>query len=432
MKYYSTANKKNIVSFEDAIFASLAKDGGLFMPKFIPQLPKDFIEKRTKKNLHDIAYTVAHAFLQDDIDKQMLQTIVIESLDFPIPLKKLDKNLYVLELFYGPTMAFKDIGARFMAKIFSYFLAKNKKQMTILVATSGDTGAAVAAGFYKIPNVKVILLFPKGRVSPDQEEFLTKWGENIEAIEIDGSFDDCQTMVKRAFIDASIQKKRNLTSANSINIARLLPQIFYYFWAYAQLPKTDIPIVFSIPSGNFGNLTAAIIAKRMGLPVYKFVAATNANDVFPVYLETGAFLPTPSKPTISNAMDVGNPNNFPRIVDIYNNNLEELKKDILSKSFSDEETKKGMVDLYKKYQYIPDPHGAVAYNGLLAFAKTQKNPCTSIFLETAHPGKFKETVSDTLHLTIAVPKKLRILATRPKRVVKMINTYSTFKEFLLS
>lgn len=430
MNYYSTANKQNNVSFEDAIFTSLASDGGLFMPEKIPQLPKDFIASLSKKSLDDIAFTIAHTFLQKDIEEKALQNIVAASLDFPIPLKKLDKNLYVLELFHGPTMAFKDIGAQFMANVFSYFLAKRKKESTILVATSGDTGAAVAAGFYNIPHVKVILLFPKGRVSPDQEEFLTKWGGNITTIEIDGSFDDCQTLVKRAFIDTDVLKKRNLTSANSINIARLLPQTFYYFWALAQL--NDIrPVVFSVPSGNFGNLTAGLIAKRMGLPVQKFVAATNANDVFPTYLETGAFLPTPSKPTISNAMDVGNPNNFPRIIDLYNNNLNDLTKDVWSKSFSDEETKKSMIKLYKKYQYLTDPHGAVAYNGLMEFTKTQKSLCNGIFYETAHPAKFRNTVSDALGIQIEKPKKLEAFAKKPKKIYTMPNTYSAFKEFLL-
>lgn len=430
MKYYSTANKKNIVSFEDAIFTSLAKDGGLFMPEYIPQLSKDFFKTLSKKSLHEIAYTIAHAFLQKDVEEKALRTIISESLDFPLPLKKLDKNLYVLELFHGPTMAFKDIGAWFMAKVFSYFLSKHKKDITILVATSGDTGAAVAAGFYNIPNVCVVLLFPKGRVSPDQEEFLTKWGANIQAIEINGSFDDCQTLVKRAFIDTDIQKKRNLTSANSINIARLLPQTFYYFWAIAQIDKA-LPIVFSIPSGNFGNLTAGIMAKRMGLQIEKFVAATNANDVFPTYLETGAFLPTPSKPTISNAMDVGNPNNFPRIIDMYNNNLLDLKKDVWSKSFSDEETKKSMVELYKKYNYIADPHGAVAYDGLLAYRKTQNKSFNGIFLETAHPAKFRDTVTQTLGAHVDKPKKLEAFEKKPKKIYTIPNTYSAFKEFLL-
>lgn len=430
MKYYSTTNTTHRVSFENAIFTSLAKDGGLFMPEYIPQLSKDFFKTLSEKSLHEIAYTVAHAFLENDIEEKALRTIVAQSLDFPIPLKKLDNNLFVLELFHGPTMAFKDIGARFMANVFSYFLAKRNKTITVLVATSGDTGAAVAAGFYNIPKTDVIILFPKGRVSPDQEEFLTKWGRNIQAIEIDGSFDDCQTLVKRAFIDDDIQKKLNLTSANSINIARLLPQIFYYFWALAQLHKT-LPVVFSIPSGNFGNLTAGLIAKQMGLSLYKFVAATNANDVFPVYLTTGAFIPTPSKQTISNAMDVGNPNNFPRIADLSGNNMQQLKKDVWSKSFSDEETKEAMITLYKKYQYIADPHGAVAYKGIEAFAKTQSKPFTGIFFETAHPAKFRETVSEILNVQINKPEKLQAFVKKPKQVIKMSNTYSAFKEFLL-
>lgn len=428
MNYYSTKDKQHSVSFEQAIFSTLAKDDGLFMPNSIPQLPSGFL---AGKNLHDIAFAVAKAFLKNDIEENKLREIIKKSLDFPIPLKKLDKNLYVLELFHGPTLAFKDIGARFMANVFSYFLSKNKKAITILVATSGDTGAAVASAFFNIPGVKVVLLYPKGRVSRDQEELLTKWNGNIKTLEIDGSFDDCQAFVKQAFTDKNIQKKRLLTSANSINIARLLPQIFYYFFAYAQLPKKN-SVVFSIPSGNFGNLTAGLMAKRMGLPVTKFVAATNANDVFPKYLKSGVYNPKPSKETISNAMDVGNPNNFGRIMDLYENNLENLRHDVWSKSFSDQETKSAIKEVYRLYNYILDPHGAIAYQGLQVYSKIADEHFVGIFLETAHPAKFRETVGKALDVSLGVPKELKAFEGKKKRAIPLSNSYSAFKEFLLS
>ncbi len=418
-------------SFKEAVFSGLAEGGGLFMPQTIPQLPSDFFEHIEKLTFAEIAYEVAHAFLKDEIPAQKLKSIIEKSLNFPLPLVSIDRNLYSLELFHGPTLSFKDFGARFLAHILSYFLEKTKKQLVVLVATSGDTGSAVAASFYQIPNIDVVLLYPKGKVSFLQEQQLTTWSKNIGVIEVSGSFDDCQRLVKEAFADPDLANIRHFTSANSINIARLLPQLFYYFDAYSKVTCRDLPVVFSVPSGNFGNLTAGLLAKRMGLPVKKFIAATNKNDVFERYLKTGVYEPKSSKQTIANAMDVENPNNMPRILDLYNGDVKKLKNDVWAVSFSDTEIKQAIKDVYKKYGYILDPHGAVSYLGLMEYKKQTSEPGCSVFLETAHPAKFKDTIEEILGIDIPMPKRLIAFSKKEKHVVQLSNDYSDFKHFLL-
>ncbi len=431
MQFYSTNKQSRSVSFKQAIFQGLADDGGLFMPRSIPKLPLSFLRKIHTLTFYDIAFTVAREFLHDDIPYAALKQIIADAFTFDIPLVKLTENIFTLELFHGPTLAFKDFGSRFMAQILSYYMKQHAKTLTILVATSGDTGAAVASGFFAMPQVRVVLLYPQGKVTVGQEEMLAKWENNITAFEVKGSFDDCQKIVKRAFVDKDIKKKFLLTSANSINIARLLPQIFYYFWAYAKLKDTKKPLVFSIPSGNFGNLTTGIIAKRMGLPVKKFIAATNANNAFTKFLDTGVFTPQPSFKTLSNAMDVGNPSNFARIIDLYNNNLDALRRDVWSMSFSDRETKQVVQETYKKYRYVLDPHGAISYLGLKHYVKLHPNELCGVFLETAHPGKSKETIESILKIKMKVPDALKQFANKKKQSIILSNQYADFKKYLM-
>jgi threonine synthase len=409
MKFYSTNNKNNIVSFKHAVLNGIADDGGLFMPAEIPKLSDGFIQNISDLSFNDISYTVAKNLLKEDLPDEILTKIVNSAINFDAPVVSLDDKTGILELFHGPTLAFKDFGARFMAATMSYLNRDSDKEIVILVATSGDTGSAVANGFYKVDGIKVVLLYPGGKVSRIQEQQLTTLGENVTALEVDGTFDDCQRLVKQAFPDKQVTDKITLSSANSINIARLIPQSFYYFRAYAQVCERKQPVIISVPSGNFGNLTAGLFAREMGLPVHKYIAATNANDVFPNYLRTSVYTAKPSVQTLSNAMDVGNPSNFARILDLYGHNHDTIKNIIYSSSFNDEQTKSAMKEIYSRYNYIIDPHGAVGY---LAFQKyIAENPMddyAGVILETAHPSKFGDIVEDVIGKKIEIPERLKL------------------------
>ena len=432
MKYIST-RQKQATNIKTAILKGLADDGGLFMPEYIPQLDSEFFENLPNLTLQEIGFRVAKEFLGESISDDNLKEIINEVLNFEIPAIKISENIYSLELFHGPTMAFKDVGARFMARMMSYF--SEGKPMKVIAATSGDTGSAVASGFFGVPGIEVYILYPKGKVSPLQEKQLTTWGGNIKALEIDGTFDDCQALAKQILSDDELNQKFTLTSANSINIARLIPQSFYYFWAFAQLQKLGKPIVFSVPSGNFGNLTAGLFAKKMGLPIHHFVASTNENDVVPKFLQTGNYEAKPSKQTISNAMDVGNPSNFERMKSLFNNDVSEFKKEIESYSFSDEETKTTMRNVKKEFDYTLDPHGAVAYLGLQALRQAQSDKINEDFvgvlLETAHPAKFVEVVEDVLKERIEIPEKLEAFNKREKKSVEFPVDFEAVKNYLI-
>ncbi len=445
MKLYSTNNKKNTADLKDAVLKGLCFDGGLFMPSKIPKIPANFIKNINKYNFQQIAFEVARTLLEKTIPINELKKIVNESINFDTPLIKLAENIYTLELFHGPTLAFKDFGARFMSRLMVHLIKKSKQKLLILAATSGDTGSAVGNAFLNLKNTKVILLYPSGKVSKIQEQQLTTMGRNISALEIKGTFDDCQRLVKEAFTNKELKEKfaKNktlLSSANSINIARLIPQTFYYFHAYAQYRKlikdakklVKCKIIFSVPSGNFGNLTAGLIAKKMGLPIKKFIAATNANDIFPKYLSSGKFNPKPSKKTISNAMDVGNPSNFARIKALYKNNIKTMSKDIWSKSFDDKKTKDAILEIYKKYNYISDPHGAVGYLGLKNYLKKDRHRDTiGIFLETAHSAKFLNIVEPILKKKIKIPAKLVRCLNKKKTTTKLSKNFKDLKNTLL-
>ncbi len=430
MKFYSTNKKSPLVDLEEAVMNGLAPDGGLYMPETIPKLTNDFFNRAGLLSFQDIAFEVGKNFFKSMIPENTLKSMVQESFNFDVPIVKLDKNLYVLELFHGPTCAFKDFAARFMARLFGFFAGRSQKEITILVATSGDTGSAVAHGFLNVGGVKVIILYPSGKVSPLQEKQLTGMGENITALEIQGTFDDCQTLVKQAFLDKELRGKINLASANSINIARLLPQSFYYVYLCAQLNDKNLPMVVSVPSGNFGNLTAGIIAKKMGAPISRFVASTNSNDVVPQYLKTGDFQPKPSVSTISNAMDVGNPSNFARMLELYADDVEKMRADIRGANFSDVATRDAISNVFNKYNYIMDPHGAVAYLGLLNFVNKFKG-YTGVFVETAHPAKFFEEVEKVIKEPVPMPNRLKDYLMREKRATLLHNEFQELKSFLL-
>lgn len=444
MNYYSTNHHSSPVSFKGAVLAGLAPDGGLFMPENLPPMPQSCIEDMRSCSFPELSYTVAQHILGDAVPPKVLKEIVNDTLSFDCPIQQITDDTYALELFHGPTMAFKDVGARFMALVMAYFY-RHDMPLTILVATSGDTGSAVAAGFYNIPNIRVVILYPKEKVSYIQEQQLTTWGHNIQAVEVDGVFDDCQALVKQALNDTKLRDKYHLSSANSINIARLIPQMFYYFYAYSRLPKSDETVVFSVPSGNFGNLTAGLFAKRMGLPIDRFIAATNANDVIPHYMKTGRFTPKPSIHTISNAMDVGNPSNSARIFDLYNYKKKALEKDIWAVSLSDDATKKAMQRVYKRYGYILDPHGAVAYAGLQQFRnqcalnqvptphnrQLTTNSGIGVFLETAHPAKFNDSVEKTLGVSIAIPDTLEKFMRKKKQSISIANDYHALEDVII-
>ena len=429
MKYYSTQNQTNKVSLKNALFKSLAPDKGLYMPEYIPTFDDKFLVSLADRSFQEICFQIASLFLSDDIDKHNLRKIVETSINFDAPLVKLNENTHILELWHGPTLAFKDFGARFMAQLVGYFVEDTLEPLHILVATSGDTGSAIANSFLDMEGIKVFVLFPKNRVSKIQEQQFTTLGKNITAFEVDGSFDDCQKLVKTAFLDAELNKTLRLTSANSINIGRLIPQTFYYVYAFAQLKNTE-NVVISVPSGNFGNLTAGIIAMKMGLPVKKFIASTNINNIIPEYLRTGVFSPSSSVQTISNAMDVGNPSNFERILDLFHHSFDKVKDAIIGYYFTDEETKSAMRLMYSKFNYIVDPHGAVGYLGLMNYLNSHSEK-KGIFLGTAHPSKFLNVVKPTLNTDIKIPKKLQSFMIMKKKSVQILNLYENFKNQIL-
>ena len=430
MKYLSLNHHSKAAHFQDAVKRGLAPDRGLYFPEEIPTLPKRFFENIDRISIPEMAYEVIYPYIGDEIPKTALMKIVTETLNFEFPLVEISDQISALELFQGPTLAFKDVGARFMARTLGYFNKNNQENITVLVATSGDTGGAVAHGFLGVQGVKVVILYPKGKVSEIQEKQLTTLGQNITALEVEGVFDDCQEMVKTAFLDAELSEV-NLTSANSINVARWLPQMFYYFIAYRSMKAKGQKLVFSVPSGNFGNLCAGIMAKQMGLPIEHFIASTNVNDAVPRYLETGTYKPLPTLPTISNAMDVGNPSNFIRIQKIYNNDIFKMKKDVSGFRFSDSETRKAMKEIYEAAGYIADPHGAVGYLGLKAYLENQNENLYGVFLETAHPVKFDEEVTKTQKFEVEVPERLKATLSQ-KKVSITINDYSELKSFLLN
>jgi len=430
MKYYSTNKNSDQVSFKEATIRGQAPDKGLYFPEAIPQIDKELIADIEKVSNEEIAFRVIKPYIANEIADDDLFKIVSETLNFPIPLVKVNDNIFSLELFHGPTLAFKDVGARFMSRCLGFFLKEENKKVTVLVATSGDTGGAVANGFYDVPGVEVIILYPSGKVSVVQEKQLTTPGKNIKALEVEGNFDDCQQMVKQAFADEEINRKLFLTSANSINVARWLPQQFYYFFAYKQWADKDHAPVISVPSGNFGNICAGILAKQSGLPVRHFIAACNVNDTVKKYLQTEIFQTQTAVPTLSNAMDVGNPSNFIRILEIFHHQFPDLAKNLSSYSISDEETMAIIKEVYERSNYLLDPHGAVGYLSLKRFL--EKHPQRKgIFLETAHPVKFPDAVEKATATKIKMPSSLSSIMKAEKMSIKMTASYELFKNFLL-
>lgn len=429
MKYYSLHKKAPKVSFKEAVIKGLAPDMGLYFPEDITPLKQEFISDLEHLSKNEIAFQVIEQFVGNEIPELDLKNIIADVLNFNFPLVPISENISTLELFHGPTMAFKDVGARFMARCLSYFNQQEKtEQVTILVATSGDTGGAVASGFLGVKGVNVIILYPSGKVSEVQEKQLTTLGKNITALEVKGTFDDCQKFVKTAFIDKDIIQYKNLTSANSINIARWLPQMFYYFFAYKQLKNDKKSLTVSVPSGNFGNICAGLLAQKLGLPIEHFIAATNVNDCISDFLKTGFYKAKPTIQTISNAMDVGDPSNFVRILEIFDNNTNQLKNQFSSFSFTDDETRAAIKELYLQYNYTADPHGAVGYLGLKKYIKNKESQ--GIFLETAHPVKFLDIVEPVIEETIPLPPQIEAVITKEKKAV-LIDKYEDLKHFLL-
>lgn len=431
MMYYSTNRKVPLATLEEAVIKGLAGDRGLYMPEKIKRLPQEFYDNIADMSFHEIAIKVADAFFGEDIEHTALENIVCDTLAFDCPVVKVTDSIYSLELFHGPTLAFKDVGARFMARLLQYFIKKeNKSEVNVLVATSGDTGSAVANGFLGVEGIHVYVLYPKGKVSKIQESQFTTLGSNITAIEVDGVFDDCQRLVKSAFMDEELNRHMNLTSANSINVARFLPQSFYYFNAYARMKKLGLAdnLVICVPSGNFGNITAALFGHEMGLPVRRFIAANNANDIFFKYLHTGEYKPMPSIQTIANAMDVGDPSNFARIYDLYNGSYEKIKSMISGATYNDSQIREIMKQCYDKNGYVLDPHGACGYQALKDLLKEGE---TGVFCETAHPAKFKETVENAINAKIEIPSRLAGFMKGTKKSVNMTNSFSDFKAFLM-
>lgn len=428
MHYYSLNNKSHKVSFQQAVINGLAPDKGLYFPESITPLPNSFFDEIESLSNEEIAYQAINQFVGEEIPETVLKQIIAETINIDFPCIEVEENVFSLELFHGPTMAFKDVGARFMSRCLAYFNQNSEINNTVLVATSGDTGGAVASGFLGVKGVNVVILYPSGKVSDIQERQLTTLGQNITALEVDGVFDDCQDFVKQAFLDNDF-KHKNLTSANSINIARWLPQMFYIFFAYKQLKKYNKEIILSCPSGNFGNICAGIMAKKLGLPIAHFVASTNANDTVPRYLKNGNYEPKPTIATISNAMDVSNPSNFLRIEELYNNDLNEFKKDFSSYTFSDEETKNTIQNVYATTHYVLEPHGAVGYLGLKKEMKNHKNSI-GVLLETAHPIKFLDVVEPILSIKLEIPNQIESVLNKEKKSVKIYN-YSDLKAFLL-
>ncbi len=429
MMYYSTNNRKLRVNLKEAVFKGLAGDGGLYMPERIPKISGKFLADIHSLNFQELSAKISHILFGDDIPYPKLKALVYDTLSFETPLIRVQENIYTLELFHGPTLAFKDVGARFMARMLALLVENHPDDIHVLVATSGDTGSAVANGFLGIDGIHVHVLYPKNKVSKIQEIQFTTLGENITALEIDGTFDDCQRMVKKAFNDKDLKRKLTLTSANSINLARLLPQSFYYFNAFRQLEKNE-GLVFCVPSGNFGNLTAGLIASEMGLPVKHFLTATNANDIVPAYLKSGVFSPRPSITTLANAMDVGDPSNFARMLDLYDHSHEKMRSRISGYSYSDEQIRKALSDCKKETGYVLDPHGATGYLASLEYLK--QNPGDYVvFLETAHPVKFRDTVESSLGIHIEVPERLGKFFSRKKKSIPMKNNFPGFRDYLL-
>ncbi len=434
MKYYSTNKNTSKVTLKDAVVKGLADDNGLFMPERINRFEPSFFENIHNLSFQEIAFEVALKFFGDDIDPSILKTIVFDTLQFDCPLVQVTNGIYSLELFHGPTLAFKDVGARFMARLLSHFTTNREKQINVLVATSGDTGSAVANGFLGVEGVHVYVLYPKGKVSKIQESQFTTLEQNITALEIDGTFDDCQHLVKSAFLDKELNEKLVLTSANSINVARFLPQSFYYFYAFAQLQKQgllkDKSLVFSVPSGNLGNITAGLFAKKMGLPVHYFIAANNANRVVFDYINSGDYTPRPSIETIANAMDVGAPSNFARILDLYNHTHTDIVEVVKSVTYSDEQIRETIQEVYDEYDYLCDPHGACGFRSL---EETLKDEEIGVFLETAHPAKFVETVEGVIGKeNVEIPDKLLAFMKGEKKSIQLNKDFASFKSYLLT
>ena len=433
MILYSTKNKQTKASLEEAVFRSLPPDNGLYMPEYIPKVPEAFLDNIENLSFNEIAVEIAETLLKDDISDADVRLIVERAFDFDAPVVPIEEKTFCLELFHGPSMAFKDFGARFMASLMSYFLVRSQKEIHILVATSGDTGGAVAQGFHNVPGINVTILYPSGKVSDIQEKQLTTLGGNVKALEVDGTFDDCQFLVKQAFLDAELNRKYNLASANSINISRLIPQSFYYFRAYAQVKHLGLPVVFSVPSGNFGNLSAGILAYRMGLPVEHFVAATNRNNVVPNYLDKGIYQPMSSVETISNAMDVGNPSNFVRMTRFFGDEWEQTRQKISGFWFDDEQTKTAMRDVFARKNYLMCPHTAVAYLGLKAYTALTNKETAGIFMSTAHYAKFLNVVEEALDTNeVTIPKRLSDLLSKPKVALPISKRFEDFKSYLMS
>ncbi|MBU2945250.1 threonine synthase [Zobellia uliginosa] len=430
MNFYSLNKKAPEVSFKDAVIKGIAPDKGLYFPEKIEPLPKRFFEQIEDLTNHEIAFNAIHQFVSKEIPNERLREIIAKVLDFDFPVVEIEENVSTLELFHGPTMAFKDVGARFMANCLGYFSEGEKQDVTVLVATSGDTGGAVANGFLGVEGVRVVILYPDGKVSDIQERQLTTLGQNITALRVDGTFDDCQKMVKTAFLDETLLEKMQLTSANSINVARWLPQLFYFLFAYKQAKSQGKEIVFSIPSGNFGNVCAGMVAQRLGMPVKHFIASTNVNDTVPEFMKTEEYKPKPSTATISNAMDVGDPSNFIRIRHLYQDNFEALKENLSSYSFSDAETRETMKKIYGESGYVADPHGAVGYLGLKKYQELHPD-VYGIFLETAHPVKFLDVVEETIGKQVAIPEQIKKVMDREKKSIS-IKEYNELKQYLLN
>ena len=429
MKFYSLNNTAPEVSFDIAVVNGIAPDKGLYFPEEIKPLPSSFFEKIESLSNEEIAFTAIQQFVSGIVPDNVLKDILKEVLDFEFPIVEITPNIGTLELFHGPTMAFKDVGARFMAQCLGYFSRSNKQEVTVLVATSGDTGGAVANGFLGVEGVKGVILYPSGKVSDIQERQLTTLGQNIKALEVEGTFDDCQAMVKNAFLDKDLLAHMKLTSANSINVARWLPQLFYFLFAYKQAKSKGKEIIFSVPSGNFGNICAGLVAQRLGMPVNHFIAATNVNDTVPQFMSTKEYSPKPSKATISNAMDVGDPSNFIRIRHLFKDNFEELEKNLSSYSFDDNQTKEALKEIYSLNGYIADPHGAVGYLGLKKYQAQHPNTY-GIFLETAHPVKFLDIVEETLSEKLEIPAQIKKVMGKTKKSIQISN-YEGLKNFLL-
>jgi threonine synthase len=432
MDYYSTKNKDLKLGLKEALLKGLAPDGGLFMPSSIPVLTRERLTAIREMNLTEIAQEISHLLFGDDIPSEELHSIVKEAINFDTPLVKVEDNIYSLELFHGPTLAFKDVGARFLARMLAYFTRDMEQDIHVLVATSGDTGSAVANGFLDVPGIKVHVPYPSGLVSPLQEKQFTTLGKNISAVEVKGSFDDCQLLVKEAFMDREVSDKLTLTSANSINLARFLPQAFYYFRAWAQLPEEiGENLFFSVPSGNYGNMTAGLVAREMGLPIHTFLSANNINDVVPSYLLTGKFKPRPSTPTLANAMDVGDPSNFERILDLFGHNHEWITGTMQGYSFSDHQIREIIRRVNSDTGYLCDPHGATGYQAARDYLDEHPGQ-TGIFLETAHPAKFRETVEEVIGKPVEIPQRLAAFEHREKESTAIKAAFPEFKEYLFA